>query len=315
MRYFAYGSNLDPLDWREHCQDRGFDPASVREVCPALMPDMCLRFDYRSAKRGAGAANVAPLVGHVVCGALFEVSDEGWVALDVKEGVAGGKYARTLRTAILPDGTLERVHTYEVAPDSRGAFCAPNTHYANIVRAGLAARGWPVEGLERAAADAPPQSLVEGLFVYGTLMRGESRFGFIGQAALRSAQAATIAGTLHQTAGDYPAMRLPAQGAASARVHGEFMRFHDLPAYLPRLDAVEDFGGYDDPAPQYWRTVVRVDLGDGDGGDGRDGGDGSGGGSGGGSGQRLAWGYVAGDPSLALDRIDSGNWRAFMGTT
>ncbi len=37
--YFAYGSNLDAEDWAAHCARRGIDPAVLRPVGPATLPE------------------------------------------------------------------------------------------------------------------------------------------------------------------------------------------------------------------------------------------------------------------------------------
>ena len=121
------------------------------------------------------------------------------------------------------------------------------------------------------------------LFVYGTLLRGESRHRFLGD--YRSMVPAAARGTLYDC-GDYPAMRLGADGV----VYGELVRLRDVEV-LRTLDEVEGFRGFGDPTSWFRRTLTEARLPDGR--------------------IRVAWVYVG---MTALDgsrsRIVSGDWRA-----
>jgi gamma-glutamylcyclotransferase (GGCT)/AIG2-like uncharacterized protein YtfP len=123
----------------------------------------------------------------------------------------------------------------------------------------------------------------DALFVYGTLMRGESRHRYLGR--FRSSTPAIVSGTLLDC-GDYPALRLDGAGV----VRGELVRLADVED-LRRLDEIEGFGGFEDPSSWFRRTLVTVRLDCGE--------------------ARLAWVY-AGQTALSLARgtILSGDWRA-----
>ena len=214
MRCFAYGSNLDAQDWLRHCAERGVASDGLRPAGPAVLPDMTLLFDYFAVSRGGGVANIAPRVGHLVHGALFEVDAPTWRILDDKES-APSRYARTQRTAILPGGSHEPVVVYEVVPERRGAFTAPTRDYLDAVRRGYVRFGLPLDVLERAATGDAPLPCVQGFFCADAQARP----------MLQHAERAGI--SLHES--------LPAVSAEG--VHGVLYRFDDLPAALRTLDA------------------------------------------------------------------------------
>ncbi len=289
--YFAYGSNLNRADWERFCARMGTNPESLQPVARAILPDMRLSFDYHSKTRGGGALNIQPAPGHIVQGVLYRADAEGWKALDAKEG-APLCYQRVARIALAEDGSRMPVVTYEVTPESRCGFTKPTDEYREIVAQGLMAWGLTTTALERAANAEPPQSFIDGLFVYGTLMEGESRAMAIPPERILSRLPAYTAGTLHQTAGDYPAMRLPNphRGSDQGLVRGECLQLADLPGLLPTLDRIEGFGGDDDPRALFHRTLVTVVPDDGQ--------------------DRLAWCYVAAATHLCGDVIAGGCWRS-----
>jgi gamma-glutamylcyclotransferase (GGCT)/AIG2-like uncharacterized protein YtfP len=290
--YFAYGSNLDREDWAAFCARHGADPDCLRPLGTALLPDAELVFNYRSPVRGGGALNLAPRRGQVVQGVLFEVTGEGWEVLDAKEGVASGRYARSARVAIAGGGATVPVVTYEVVRERLERHVAPTAAYVETVSRGLAAHGLSRAPLDAAARGAPSPPLVEGLFVYGTLMRGESRFPAMAAHRPRRVLLARGPGRLHETSGDYPMMDLEGAAATDA-VRGEYMAVAGLAPALETLDAVEDFAGYGHPANEYVRTLVEIDAGEGR--------------------PRLAWTYAACDRRVMGPRIASGCWRSHRG--
>ncbi len=84
--YFAYGSNLNPADLAA-CLQRCFcEPDCVRPLGRALLADYQLRFDHWSSRWEGGALDIRHRPGSTVEGILFEVSPDGWSALDGKEG-------------------------------------------------------------------------------------------------------------------------------------------------------------------------------------------------------------------------------------
>lgn len=237
MRCFAYGSNLDAQDWARHCAAVGAAPQGLRPVSPAVLVDMTLLFDYYAESRGGGVANVAPRVGHLVHGALFEADATTWRVLDDKEG-APTRYARARRIAILPDGRPEEVIVYEVLASRRGGFVAPSPAYLAAVRRGYARFGLPAAPLERAAAGMPPLADVSAVFWSGP---------WAGDAVRGATPASQV---------------LPAMDATGRR--GALHRYAAITEALPLLDAaVAAAGTPRDAEQQPVRTLVTVTLPDG----------------------------------------------------
>jgi gamma-glutamylcyclotransferase (GGCT)/AIG2-like uncharacterized protein YtfP len=130
---------------------------------------------------------------------------------------------------------------------------------------------------------------VPSCFLYGTLLRGESRHGAIRHHAPDAIVTATCAGRLVDL-GSYPGMLLAAAGHPST-VHGELVRFPEttLAAAVRRLDAIEDFRGFATAGSLYVRRLVRVSAADGT--------------------APLAWTYIYTGDVRAARAIVSGDWR------
>ena len=305
--YFAYGSNLDVQNWADFCARHDADPGCMKPIGPALLPDCELVFNYRSVLRAGGALNIRERKGHFVHGALFEVSEPGWDVLDIKESVAAGCYKRIAHMAITRGGRTVPVTTYQVTARRTEGFVPPSQAYSEIVSRGLAAFGLPSHQYQKAARNDRTDPEVEGVFVYGTLMRGESRHAAISSHGPQETVRAQTRGRLHATAADYPMLEVHEHHVDEHHVHehhvhehhvhdvvhGEFMRFSDTGPVLETLDEVETFFGYADDGNEYLRTLVEVDTGH--------------------SAKRLAWTYVAGDRSMMAERIESGCWRTHRG--
>jgi gamma-glutamylcyclotransferase (GGCT)/AIG2-like uncharacterized protein YtfP len=242
--------------------------------------------------RAGGALNIRERRGHCVHGALFEVSERGWEILDAKESVAAGCYERIAHMAITGGGRTVPVTTYRVTRQRIEGFVPPSEEYSRIVSRGLACFGLPSEHYEKAARNERADPHVNGVFVYGTLMRGESRHSSIDRHGPEETVRARTRGRLHATAADYPMLDVGEHHDHEV-VHGELMRFSDTGPVLETLDVVETFSGYADHGNEYLRTLVEVDTGH--------------------STACLAWTYVAGDRSMIGERIESGCWRTHRG--
>jgi gamma-glutamylcyclotransferase (GGCT)/AIG2-like uncharacterized protein YtfP len=296
--YFAYGSNLDWQNWSEFCARHDADPHCMKVIGPAQLPDVELVFNYRSVLREGGALNIRPRKGQVVNGVLFEVNERGWEVLDLKESVAAGCYARTKSVAIMRDGETTPVVTYVVTPARTEGFVAPSDEYTGIVLRGLSSHGLTSCQYDKSARGLRPEPEVEGVFVYGTLMRDESRSDAIQKHAPSQILHGRARGRLHESAADYPMLDLGRSNGADAAtgddvVHGEFVHFPDVAPALETLDAVEEFCGYTSEHNEYLRTLVDVDTGE--------------------ALPRRAWTYVAANRAAIGRRIDSGCWRTFRG--
>jgi len=290
--YFAYGSNLDRDNWAEFCARYDADPDCMKPLGTALLPDCELVFNYRSVLRAGGALNIRQRKGHYVHGVLFEVNERGWQILDIKESVAIGCYRRISHAAITAGGRTVPVMTYQVTPQRQEGFVAPSAEYVQIVSRGLNAFGLPLHQFDAAARDARGVPEVQGVFVYGTLMRGESRHHAIRQHRPSELRQAHAPGRLHATSSDYPMLDVHEHDEGDV-VRGEYAAFADIGPVLETLDEIEEFSGYVNEGNEYLRTMVEVDAGHGA--------------------KRLAWTYVAADRSRMADRIVSGCWRTHRG--
>lgn len=277
--YFGYGSNLDTQDWERWCHGRGVDPACIKPVAPAFLPDFQLAFDVSSPSRGCGVLDVVRRMGHCVDGFLFEISEQGLAALDRKEG-APNFYRRHRCTAVLRDGSAVAAFTYVVCDHHREDFVPPDDGYTGVCWRGRSRLGLDTTPLENAAEGYHPQTPIRGIFVYGTLLRGESRASIL-TGVIRPA---STTGTLVDL-GSFPALILTDEG----RVEGEYVVPEDLAGTLEQLDMIEGAAPNCGTDGFYRRTVLSVEV------------EGV---------QRSAWAYVQNDQQAGdLPRIESGSWR------
>ncbi len=281
---FAYGSNLCADALGRWLAGRDVDPSHLRPVGRAWLPDHALSFGYLSRTRGAGALDVRPLRGSVVQGALLAPTPRGWAALDEKEGVGVGAYARHDTEVILPDGAVRPATVYVVTGPRRTVHHAPDDAYLREVEAGYAAWGHDPAPLRRAARGESGALTVDAVFVYGTLLRGESNERVLHERPVRRVLDARVRGALHETGDPWPVMVLD----DASTVHGELVELDDVEARLGPLDALESFAGYGRPGRMYHRTLVEASTGEG---------------------PRRAWTYVAGETIRRGPRIASGSWR------
>lgn len=254
--YFAYGSNADVEDWAAFCERAGYDSRCIEPAGRALLPDARLAFHYYSQGRGGGALDAVECVGSVVEGVLFRVTEEGWDALDLKEG-APDFYEQVSRTAILPDGSAAAVVIYTVTPGRRQGFVAPSVEYLAIVRRGLATFGISPDALDAAAVERRDGGMLADLFIYGTLMRGERLHDAIADATDAEIRPASTRGTLHDL-GSYPALTMP--GRSPTCVAGECVALRDPGSALPQLDEIEDALPLGTPGGLYRRTIIDIQV-------------------------------------------------------
>jgi gamma-glutamylcyclotransferase (GGCT)/AIG2-like uncharacterized protein YtfP len=285
--YFAYGSNLNVDD----LERRGVHPEGLSAISPAWLPDHELVFGYRSMTRRGGVLDILPRVGHLVPGVVFELASSEWPALDKKEG-APRYYERVRRTALLPNGDELPVQTYRVQHERRQNFVEPTAEYLKIIRSGREKFGLPTDDLEYLARGESPAPL-DGVFAYGTLMRGEELFERLAIEGLTCTLLAETPGRLLDL-GSYPGMLLAGSDAPhSTWVQGELFRHSQINRLLPWLDEMEDCYGFGNSDSLYRRTVVDVGMCDGR--------------------VRRAWTYVFNRDPEDYPVIASGSWRQHQG--
>ncbi len=273
MLYFAYGSNLNLDDYGLH-----FRADLLRKVCKAWLPDHEIQFSRYGRGRKGGALNLHASVGSVVPGMLFEVLGNGWEDLDKKEGHPGA-YRRQSVFVLDEAGDELAAITYIAASDG---FFPPDPAYVETVRSGMS--DFDVDGatmVDLAAADQRRPSGVDGLFVYGTLLRGESRANHLQGAA---ASPARTRGRLLDC-GAYPGLVV-----GEGWVQGELVHLDAPERMLNDLDNVEGFRGFGVPGALFRRTLAQVEVEC--------------------LGSTLAWTYRYAAKGETLPTLAGGSWRA-----
>lgn len=287
--YFAYGSNLNIGDFEQWCISRGYPSQLLKFVGRASLREYELAFSYRSLSRRGGVLDIRERRGGVVPGVIFEVASEGWEALDGKEG-APGCYQREDVVVFDESGEMHRAITYRVPAVRAQPYVVPAPGYVEIVQQGLQA--WKIDDAHLLAA-AKDESLPcpDGFFVYGTLMRGESRFEVLKRYGLECVLLAETQGQLFDL-GLFPGMTR--DGTSGSEVKGEFVRLRNPEAALSALDTIEGFRGYGKRGSLYRREQIQVHVGDGR--------------------FRGAWAYFLEASADESQIIENGDWRQHCGS-
>ncbi len=281
--YFGYGSNLNDGDWAAWCQAQKADPVSRKGVGTAWLLDHSLRFHYHSTGRKGGAADVVKDArGTAVPGAVFSLSKDGWNLMDKKEGHPH-HYKRVSVTVVTEDGCVADAITYTVVPKKRQTVLVPPTRrYAQLISDGLGDRNLPIEHLNLAIQNIESKSRLQHVFVYGTLMRGESRWPQLEPWSSSPVQQGKISGRLYNL-GSFPGLRLDEHGT----VHGEVHRCEDIEQALEILDRVEGHNAGSLREGLYVRVPVSVRTSEG---------------------TVWAWTYVINEAPHPSTRLQDGRW-------
>ncbi|MBV5301219.1 MAG: gamma-glutamylcyclotransferase [Methylococcales bacterium] len=259
--YFAYGSNLNISDFEKWCFDHNikYSPDMLEAICPAILPDMALCFNYPSSSRQCGVLNIIEQKSAITHGMIFCPSQDGWEALDRKEA-SPFVYEKIQVTCTLPNGSLLQAITYVVNKSLCSEFTPPSIDYFNIVKSGLLHFNLPVSQLE-AANGQKKLATLNKIFVYGTLQSGESLHHIIKNfEVIEISSASSTNGKLYSSDADwYPALLIP-ETYCPTEVFGEVITFNDttMPIILEQLDEIEGFYGYGNQQNLYQRTILSV---------------------------------------------------------
>ncbi len=284
--YFGYGSNLDWDDWQAWCEDKKLRSDGLVEISPCWLPNYSMKFHYFSNSREGGAADVIETGrGHAVPGVLFSMNADALRAMDQKEGVKAGAYARRKVEVILPNGTFVEALTYCVTENRREErFIQPTSLYCNLIENGLKKRKLPIGELKNAIEDFKPSYPIENIFVYGTLMKGESRHPTLSEYSIGEGRLASTDGMLIDL-DDYPGMLTGEEGT----VYGEVYQIDQMFPTLKTLDTIEGFYGYQSTDSLFTRTIVQIKTE---------------------RGQEWAWTYAYNNHDEEnVHVIESGNWK------
>ena len=134
--YFAYGSNMGPSVFRERCP-------RAAQVGVARVGDHRLGFTRFSKNRGGGVADLVVAPGSLVWGAIFDLTHDGFEALDKAEGVHVEAYRRERCMVTASDGSLISAWTYVVV--NRQPEVAPSHMYWRLLVDGAKEAGLPLE--------------------------------------------------------------------------------------------------------------------------------------------------------------------------
>ncbi|MEQ9690272.1 MAG: gamma-glutamylcyclotransferase family protein [Bauldia litoralis] len=139
MIYFAYGSNLDPVQWALRC------PGSPH-VAVGRLDGYRLHFPRHSPVRRCAVASIGAAAGEVVWGGLYRMSAQDLEALDAREGhfpdrPDESRYLRaSVRVARLDAGVVEAV-TYVANPSPDPGL--PSEDYVKHLIDGAIHHGFP----------------------------------------------------------------------------------------------------------------------------------------------------------------------------
>ena len=251
--YFAYGSNLDFEDWSKWCAKKQADPSGMVEIEPAFLPDYELKFHYYSGSRRGGAADVVPSsVGNLVPGVLFELNSKTLKLMDDKEGVNYNCYERKWVEVIKFDGSIVKALTYVVCQEKiQNNYVEPTSKYVNLIRNGLIKRGLPIEYLDNSLGTGI--STLNHIFVYGTLMKQESRNGILEQYSAEFLGQNSITGKLLHLS-NFPGMIHD----DNSEISGELYQCQEIGECLSKLDWIEGFYGYNSNDSLFTRIITKV---------------------------------------------------------
>jgi gamma-glutamylcyclotransferase len=147
IRYFAYGSNMDPKIMESHSPE-------ARALGPGKVDGYRVEFNVFSERWNGGAANLEPDPNGYVWGVVWELSEEDARNLDTYVGHPT-YYAREEVPVGLGDEVVSCL-TYRVR--AQHGYVRPTDEYLNRLRSAVRVQGLPPEALdiiERAAR--PPE--------------------------------------------------------------------------------------------------------------------------------------------------------------
>lgn len=206
-----------------------------------------LSFAGYSLRRESSVATVLPSSGSLVNGRLFSLPPEDWVALDLHEGVGSGAYRRVAVTVECL-GTEVAADTYVKSVNEQEG--APALDYVDQIRFGYRDVGLPEDALDASLSSLRRCPVSPGrtrVFVYGTLKRGFSNHGQVGN-PLCLGPACTVDGWEIRDLGPCPAMC-----SGTGVVSGEVYEVDE--AALARLDRLESH------PDEYCRQAIALEDG------------------------------------------------------
>ena len=131
MLHFAYGSNMDYGQMRARCPSASFR-------CVAALKDHRIAFVRRSQRRRCGVAGAVEVLGEVVWGAVYAITEYDLRRLDMSEGYhpdgsRPNAYVREERQVLTGDGERSSltVHVYFAVPQDDPPL--PSLEYKDLI--------------------------------------------------------------------------------------------------------------------------------------------------------------------------------------
>jgi gamma-glutamylcyclotransferase (GGCT)/AIG2-like uncharacterized protein YtfP len=146
MFYFAYGSNLDPVQMAQRCP-------GATAVGAAQLADHRLCFPRRSPVRGCAVASIEPREGSNVWGVLYKIGRDDLVRLDEREGYdpvnlsAVNRYDRVEITVTKSNGEAVTAMIYVAVPEPMPGL--PSVTYLKHIVDGAVAHRLPDDYVAR----------------------------------------------------------------------------------------------------------------------------------------------------------------------
>jgi cation transport regulator ChaC len=139
MLYFAYGSNMDPLQIAKRCPGH-------QVVGIGLLPSHRLCFPRLSKNRGCGVSSIEPVHDGVVWGVVYRLTPDDVARLDREEGYeasrpAGENRYNRMTVMVTMDGEPTEMQTYVAERQENPP--PPNAEYLALMRDGGRHHGLP----------------------------------------------------------------------------------------------------------------------------------------------------------------------------
>ncbi|MEM2251269.1 MAG: gamma-glutamylcyclotransferase family protein [Candidatus Hadarchaeales archaeon] len=147
LLYFAYGSNMDEEDLENWCRMHNYQPVKplVKEV--AVLKGWKLVFNYYSATRCGGVANIQRCEGEEVWGLLMELTKDDFEKLRKKEG-APKVYQEKRVSVMTRDGLVKEAITF-VVKQPAAQFVPPTPEYLNLLIRSAVKNGFPKDYIQK----------------------------------------------------------------------------------------------------------------------------------------------------------------------
>lgn len=146
IRYFAYGSNMDEEDLDRWCESRGFSLVKFLSVSPAKLDGYRLCFNYFSASRNGGVANIMESDEDHVFGLLIEMEECDLETIRTKEGYPNFYTEISVDVQRLDGTVVQDIRTYKVVKSREEPSHQPPTKdYLRLIIRSAIRYGFPAD--------------------------------------------------------------------------------------------------------------------------------------------------------------------------